>query len=45
MKIKKKSLKIFELSPFANFVIENLISEKNVTARGFKLEQLIEGND
>ena len=39
MKIKTN---IFELLPFGNYVIEDLISQKTVSARGFKLGQLIE---
>ena len=34
----------FELFPFENLDIESLISQKTITARGFKLGQLIEDN-
>ena len=43
MKIKK-SFYFFELMPFANVYVENLISKKTVTARSFKLGQFIEDN-
>ena len=42
--LKKKSFYFFEFLPFANLDIENLISQKTVTARSFKLGQFIEDN-
>ena len=36
---------VFELLPFANLDIENLISQKIITGRSFKLGQLIEDNE
>ena len=45
MKIKKKIIVFcFELLSFANLDIENYISQK-LTARSFKLAQLIEDNE
>ena len=41
MKIRKKNIFFFELLPFANFDIDNLMSQKTITARNFKLGQLI----
>ena len=40
----KKSL-FFLVIDFANLDIENLISQKKITARSFKLGQLIEDNE
>ena len=38
---KKVFFLFFELLPFANFDIDNLMSQKTITARNFKLGQLI----
>ena len=41
----KKNVFFFKLLPLANMDIENLISQKTITARSFKLGQLIEDNE
>ena len=43
-KLKKSYFIFFELSPFADLDFENFIS-KTITARSFKLGQLIEDDE
>ena len=45
MKIKKKIILFFELLPFANLDIENLISQKLLQLGASNLVQFIENNE